>query len=218
MLLDKTIELALCCHKCGRLEKTKINIFELRNGHFLNLKCSCGCAKARIKKKGENHLQFEYNCVLCDGHHRRLFDQKKFWSFHYIDQIKCLETGLEIGFYGPSDLIDDELNKQKNELEIMADELGLNDYQKPELLLEVFNIVHDRATLSKLYCECGSDDIDVKLYFNKIELKCRNCGSTLNIFAETEEQLNEIKNKDKIIIKNKSMTKSGWSNNKYKGE
>lgn len=218
MLLDKTIELALRCHKCGRLEKTKFNIFELRDGHFLDLKCSCGSAKARIKEKGEKHLQLEYNCVLCDGHHRRLFDKKDFWSSHSINQIKCLKTGLEIGFYGPSSLIDDELNKQKNELEIMADELGLNDYQKPELLLEVFNIVHDRATFSKLYCECGSNDIDVKLYFNKIELKCRNCGSTLNISAETEEQLNEIKNKDKIIIKNINMTKSGWSDNKYKGE
>ncbi len=218
MLIDKTIEIALRCHHCGRLEKTKLNIFQVRDDHLLDIKCSCGSTKARIKAKSDKYVHFEYNCFLCDEYHRRVIEKDEFWSTGSLKHLKCLNTGLEIGYYGATHLIDEELNKQKEELKILADELGLNDYQEPELLLEVFNIVHDRASLSKLYCECGSDDIDVKLYSSKIELKCRECGSVLNISAETEEQLNEIKNKGDIVIKSMNGPDNNWSDNKYKGE
>ena len=218
MLLDKTIEVALRCHHCGRLEKSKLNIFQVRDDHLLDLKCSCGTTKARVKDKSEKYIQFEYNCFLCDESHRRIIKKEEFWSDGPIKHLKCLNTGLEIGYYGAKELIDKELDKQKEELKILADELGINDYQEPELLLEVFNIVHDRASLSKLYCECGSDEIEVKLYSSKIQLKCQECGSVLNISAETEEQLNEIKNKGDIVIKSINGPEDKWSDNKYKGE
>ncbi|MCF8000776.1 MAG: hypothetical protein K9K76_02855 [Halanaerobiales bacterium] len=218
MLLDKTIEIALRCHHCGRLEKNKLNIFEIRNDKMFVLKCSCGSVKARIKEKGNKYILLEYNCFLCDEDHRRIIDKKSFWNLETINHLKCLKSGLEIGSYGNQELIEEELNKQKEELRVLADELGLNDYQEPELLLEVFNTVHDRASHSKLYCECGNDDIDVKLYSSKIELKCRKCGSVLNISAETEAQLNELKNKDDIVIKNTNKSEHNWTDNKYKEE
>lgn len=218
MIVDKTIEVALRCHRCGRLEKTKLNIFQVRDDYLYDVKCSCNATKARVKEKSNNYIQFEYNCFLCDKYHRINIKKEDFWILDSIKSIKCLNTGLEIGYYGGQNLIDAELKKQKEELNTLADELGLNDYQEPELLLEIFNIVHDKASLSKLYCECGSEDIEVKLYSNKIKLKCRKCNNTLNISAETEKQLNEIKNKGDIIIKNINDSKNNWTDNKYKGE
>jgi hypothetical protein len=40
----------------------------------------------------------------------------------------------------------------------------------------------------------------------------------MNISAETEQQLNEIKNKVDIVIKNIEGPEKKWSDNKYKGE
>ncbi len=218
MLINKTIEVALRCHQCGRLEKSKFNIFELNDGNLYALKCSCGSTKAQIKKKGSKYIQFEYSCFLCDEKHRIVLDKSDFWSQGSMKDLKCLKTGLEIGYYGPQELIDEELDKQKRELNILADELGLNDYEEPEILLEVFNIIHDRASMNKLYCECGSKDIDIKLNSSKIKLKCLDCGTVMNISAETEKQLNEIKNKGDIVIKNIEGPEKKWSDNKYKGE
>ncbi|MCF8008527.1 MAG: hypothetical protein K9K32_02065 [Halanaerobiales bacterium] len=217
MLIDKTIEIAFRCHHCGKLEKSKINIFQLNNNYY-NLACSCNTIKAKIKEKGDKYIQFKYYCFLCDVYHQMVIKKDEFWSNQSVKEIKCLNTGLEMGYYGSELLINKELDRQKEELKSLADELGINEYKEPELLLEIFNIVHDRASLSKLYCECGSDKIDVRLYSSKIELKCRRCKSTLNISAETEEQLNEIKEKGDIIIKNINSSVDGWTDNKYKGE
>jgi predicted RNA-binding Zn-ribbon protein involved in translation (DUF1610 family) len=196
MLIEKSTTFSMRCPNCGRLEVKQINIFQLSGNKKLDIYCECGTKKASISKKG-SYINIEYYCIICDDEHSILLPEDSFWSKNHLNSLSCLNTDLNLGYYGPYKLVMEELDRQQEELDAMVNELGFNDFADPEIMLEVLDYLHDVAANTNLYCECGSHDINIDLSSDKVELICNNCGSKLSVSATNKEDIKNLKSLDK---------------------
>ncbi|MGM0602156.1 MAG: hypothetical protein ACQESS_02450 [Bacillota bacterium] len=201
MLLELSTTIAVSCPACGRLGTDEINIFQLSGGTVHQLKCSsCGAKKASIRRTKKGYIQIDYFCLLCNRAHKKIVSPKKFWHSDRITPLLCEETGLNLGYFGSTEMIKSELQRQKEELDMMADELGFEDFVNPELMLEVLDYLHDIAAEGRLNCECGSHDINIELFNDRIELSCNNCGAHIDISVKTRDDLTELKKEGRVHL------------------
>lgn len=200
MLINRSTTVALSCPACGRLEMESINIFELAAAETKHLNCSCGAVKASIKQISKLKLKLNYFCLHCDRSHSIVISKQKFWYNNQLFSLSCQETGLNPGFFGPTDLLNKEMKKEKQDLELMAAELGFDDFKNPDIMLKVVDIIHDLAAENNLDCQCGSNDVNIELFFDKIQLICNQCSSYLNLKAENKNDLKNLKKLDSIQL------------------
>ncbi|TDO95059.1 hypothetical protein DFR79_10158 [Halanaerobium saccharolyticum] len=200
MLINLSTTIALSCPACGCLEKEKINIFELPAGELKQLSCSCGAEKAALKRKNNSQIQIHYFCLHCNKAHKITVSAQKFWRSNGLHPLSCRETGLNPGFFGPPTLVNEEIKKEKQDLELMAAELGFDDFKSPDVMLQSLDLIHDIAADGALSCECGSDEINIDLFSDKIQLICNNCGSHLNIDAVNQNDLKNLRQLNKVQL------------------
>lgn len=201
MVLEKSTALAMRCPTCGRLEIEQLNIFQLSGGNSHDIYCECGSKKMSITKKGTDHINLDYYCIICDHEHSTLIPAQEFWSKNKVSSILCLETKLNLGYFGPYKLIKEKVRKQQKELDSMANDLGFEDFADPELMLAILDYLHDIAAQGNLFCECGSHDINVDLNSDEIKLSCNNCGATKKIPAQNRQELDYLKQKGELMLK-----------------
>lgn len=200
MLINLLTKIALSCPACGRLETEKINIFELPVGKLKKISCSCGAEKAAIKKKNDSQLQINYFCLHCNKAHKLLVSAHKFWHSKKIIPLSCRETGLNPGFFGPAALVDQEIQNEEKDLKLMAAELGFDDFKNPDIMLKALDFIHDIAAAGDLSCKCGSNNINIELFFDKIQLICNHCGSRLNIAVVNQYDLKYLRQFNKVQL------------------
>ncbi len=200
MLIKLSTTIALSCPACGRLERDEINIFELPTGKLKQLSCSCGAEKASIRRTEANRLQINYFCLHCNKAHKITVSAQKFWYSKKLTPLPCRETGLNPGFFGRSTLVKEEIKKEKQDLDLIAAELGFDEFKNPDIMLQVLDIIHDIAAEGALSCECGSDNINIELFSDKIQLICNDCGARLNIAAVNKNDLKELRQLNKVCI------------------
>lgn len=200
MLLEQSTSFAMRCAECGRLEVNKINIFQLSGKQEVSLKCECGTHKATISSKGSRYITINYFCIICDREHTAIFPKSVFWSKKHLNSIRCLETDLNLGYFGSYKLISEELERQQEELNSMADDLGFDEFVNPEVMLEILDYLHDIAAKGGLYCECGNHNINIELSSDKLEIFCNNCYASRQIPASKRADLDAIKKLDEIIV------------------
>ena len=200
MLIKISTTIALSCPACGRLEREEINIFELPVGKLKQLSCSCGAEKASIKKTDNSRVQINYFCLHCNKAHKINVSAHKFWHSKKLIPLSCRETGLNPGFFGKSTLVNEEIIKEKQDLELMAAELGFDDFKNPDVMLQALDFIHDIAEEGALSCECSSDNINIELFSDKIQLICNDCGALLNIAAVNKSDLQKLRQLNKVCI------------------
>ncbi|MFW6029104.1 MAG: hypothetical protein ACOCRO_02495 [Halanaerobiales bacterium] len=218
MVLEKSTALAMRCPTCGRLKIDQLNIFQLSGNRVHEIYCDCGSKKMSVQKKGSDHITLKYYCIICNHEHKAILPAQEFWSRNKVGSLLCHETKLNLGYYGPYELIKEKLKEQQKELDSMANDLGFDDFADPEVMLAILDYLHDIAAQGNLFCECGSHDINVDLSSDKIKLSCNNCGTTRNIPAENRQDLEMLKEKGELMLnmsvanKNKTNPKDPWIN------
>lgn len=200
MLIKLSTTIALSCPACGRLERDEINIFELPTAKLKKLSCSCGAEKASIMRKKNSRIQINYFCLHCNKAHKINVSAQKFWYSKKLTPLSCRETGLNPGFFGRSALVNEEIKKEKQDLELIAAELGFDDFKNPDIMLQALDFIDDIAEEGALSCECGSDNIKIELFSDKIQIICDNCGARLDIEAVSDRDLKELRQLDEVRI------------------
>lgn len=200
MLINLATTIALSCPACGRLEKEKLNVFELPIDKLVHLSCSCGAEKTSLVRKKNSDIEINYFCLHCNTAHQLQISQQKFWYSKNLNLLSCEKTGLNPGFFGPPPLINEELKKERRDLELMAEELGFDEFKNPDIMLQVLDFIHDIAAEGALKCECGSDNLNIELFSDEIQLICSCCGAYLNIAASNKDDLASLKQLNKIQL------------------
>ncbi|MFW6306825.1 MAG: hypothetical protein ACOC1N_05545 [Bacillota bacterium] len=200
MMLELSTAFAMRCPTCGRLDVNQLNIFQLSGGQEVSFYCECGTHKASIIRKGPRYINVRYFCIICDIEHSIVFSSRIFWSRKHLNSLFCLDTDLNLGYFGSYKLINEELDRQQEELNSMADDLGFDDFVNPEIMLGVLDYLHDIAATGSLFCECGSHIISIELYSDKVELSCQTCNAVSYIQASKQSDLDNIKKLDEIIV------------------
>ncbi|HLV10724.1 MAG TPA: hypothetical protein VKY40_10970 [Halanaerobiales bacterium] len=201
MVIELSTAFAIRCPACGHLDIYELNIFQFSGEENVEISCDCGAHIALIYKKGSKYISISYYCIICDDEHNIVMPQKVFWSQNRLQSLLCLNTEINLGYFGRPDLIKKEVERQQEELNSMANELGFDEFDNPEIMLEILDYLHDVAAEGGLYCECGSHDISIELYSNKLKLSCNRCNSIRQLLASKKSDLNKLKKTDEIVIK-----------------
>ena len=207
MVIELSTAFSMRCSDCGHLEINQVNVFQILDKK--SIYCDCGNKKCTIKRKGSKYVEITYYCIICDYEHSVIITQDKFWATHTYNAVECPNTNLNVGYYGSYKLINKVLKKQQEELDAMANELGFDDFDNPEVMLEVLDYLHDMAARGDLFCDCGSRDIYIDLASKKVKLTCGYCNTSIVIPASSKEDLSNLKNLKKVELK----VQSGNPNN-----
>ena len=182
MIVATELVVAMRCPICGKLDFHSISRF----------------AFAGTKNRRQFSLQVP--CVLCETNHLVYYKAKQLWA-NKVEFFYCNDTNVELGFFGPAEKVHALAEKYEYSLESLVDGLGYDDYfYNPEIMFEVLNCLHDVAEEGYLYCECGSYQIEIDIFPDRIELNCKDCKSNSVIYAENDEDLNKIKETKKIEL------------------
>ncbi len=200
MIVATELVVAMRCPICGKLDFHSISRFTFAGVKNLKITCTCGAPKLIIGTKNRRQFWLQVPCVLCETNHLVYYKAKQLWA-NKVEFFYCNDTNVELGFFGPAEKVHALAEKYEYSLESLVDGLGYDDYfYNPEIMFEVLNCLHDVAEEGYLYCECGSYQIEIDIFPDRIELNCKDCKSNSVIYAENDEDLNKIKETKKIEL------------------
>ena len=111
------------------------------------------------------------------------------------------ETGIQQCFIGKDYIVRRKIDNIEKELDELIDMFGYDSYFKnTRVMFDSLNRVHDIAEQGNLYCECGNEDIELRLLSDKIHLKCNKCHGSISILASTNEDLKKIQTIQSIML------------------
>lgn len=200
MLIATNAVMAMRCPVCGKIEFHDFSRFAVSKSRPVNINCSCGAVKLIINTKKHSFYRFQIPCLVCETKHFMEVTGRSLWSGD-VTKLSCSDTDLELGYVGPESKIRQIINTREQELEDLVGDVNDEGYfHSSDIMYEVLNCLHEIAEQGDLYCQCGNLKIEVELFPDCLELHCRNCDSVNIIYAETEDDLNVIKQVDTIEL------------------
>lgn len=200
MLITTNAVLAMRCPVCGKMEYHSFSRFLICKCRSFYVHCSCGAVKLIINTNNHLLYRLQVPCLVCETKHLMEFTGRYLWSGEVIS-LPCGDTGLELGYIGPELKVKQIISSQEQELEALADDINSEGYfHNSDIMYEVLNCLHEIAEQGELYCQCGNLKIEVELFPDCLELHCRNCDSINIIYAETEDDLNVIRQVETIEL------------------
>lgn len=200
MLISTNAVMAMRCPVCGKMEFHDFSRFNINKSRPAYINCSCGAVKLIINTKNRALYRFQVPCLVCETRHIMEFAGKSVWSGN-VTRLSCSDTDLELGYVGPEQKVRQIISSQEQEMEALADDINSEGYfHNSDIMYEVLNCLHEIAEQGELYCQCGNLKIEVELFPDCLELHCRNCDSINIIYAETEDDLNVIRQVDTIEL------------------
>ncbi|ADG83750.1 hypothetical protein [Thermincola potens] len=214
MIIATETVIAMRCPSCGKLEFHKLSRFDFAGTNTVKVSCTCGAPKLIIGTKNRQQFWLQIPCVLCETNHLVYYRARQLWN-EQVNFFYCSDTNVELGFFGPDEKVRAVAENYEHNLETLVDELGYDDYFfNPEVMFEVLNYLHDFAEEGYLYCECGSFQIEIDIFPDRIELQCKDCGAESVVYAETDDDLINIQNIKKIeLVKNGFKSLNSIKNN-----
>lgn len=153
-----------------------------------------------VGSKDRKQFWLQVHCIMCETQHLLWFNRQELWSKRMIE-LRCEETLVEIGFIGSREKVKAAIMRQDKSLQEMAEDLGFVDYfENPEIMYEVLERLHKLAEAGFLSCVCGSYQINVEIYPDRVELRCEACDNTGTYYAESDNDLQTVKRLNEIRI------------------
>jgi len=196
---------AYCCAQCEAINVKEIQVFELPEGSVLPLVCACGAhCMDIVYKKDKVHITDR--CNYCGDTHRYIINKRSFWSGAAVEFCCTYNKRLSRFMLGDSKEVEEYVEEQQMILDEVSEcsdfidelELELGLYNET-VLLSALERIHEIARQGNIFCTCGGD-IEFCLESGSIKLICGECGSAEEVYAATEQDLQDIMNRKSIVI------------------
>ncbi len=202
MLINFDRTVAYRCSSCGEITFGNFSLFELSGGKGISVQCSCGHSVLKILSENKNSYKIQVSCMLCDESHQfsvpfQVLAKKECSEFH------CPNVMVGLVFIGKDASVKKAVMKNEVYVQEVISSCGLNHTGKNGItMLKALDKIQDLSDEEALFCECGSNLIDVEIHENDIRLECCLCGSSLVLPAETLRNGN-FSHLDKLVIPGK---------------
>ncbi|MBS4534915.1 hypothetical protein GOQ29_04705 [Clostridium sp. D2Q-14] len=198
MLVNTNLALAIQCNKCHSICTNKITLFQLKNNKYININCTCGEVKARIKTENYKEYRLEIPCFVCEEIHIFKYSLDQLLKGNIV--VRCL-NGMEICFIGDESDVKELLKKKEEDFTKVLNDLSFYDYfVNNDVMIKIANKIKELKKEGSIICECGENNIGIRLFPDRIELKCLKCEGVQIIYAETIEDYNNLLYRDYIMI------------------
>lgn len=200
MLIDTSVTIAYKCTSCGSFEFFNISLFTLLYKDDCGLSCRCKKSCVTIKREGESSFLISIPCIGCGNEHTYLLTKKSILLGEPV-VFNCPETGMQICFAGRDEAVRKKVDSLEEEFDELIDMYGYESYfNNTQVMFDMLNRIHDIALKGNLYCECGSENIELVLLTDCILLRCGKCGCNKKIPAAKNNDLKDILTKCEIVI------------------
>lgn len=200
MLIETSVTIAYKCNSCGSFEFFNVSLFNLLYEKEISFYCRCKKSSITIKQEGKSGFLIKTPCIGCGNEHIYLLGKKDMLKKE-LSIFNCPETGIQQCFLGKDGNVRKRVDSLEEELDELIDMFGYESYFKnTQVMLDSLNRIHDIAEQRNLYCECGSEKIELVLFPDRVLLKCGKCNANKIIHAATNEDLKDILMKQQISI------------------
>ena len=206
MINDIKITICYRCIYCGKVEVKEISIFSLSGSKPFYVECDCNKFYFKICKNKKGDYVITYPCLLCNEMHRFEIGRKMFWNNVNI-AFECPVFEVEMFYSGNYENANHSRIIIKKDAGDVKEAIGYNTFLGVNPFApDIIDKIQKLSNHGKLSCKCSSKDIKLMLFYDRIELECAKCGLSMCIDAVVEDDVNEVKSYDEVIIGNYSIT------------
>lgn len=200
MIIDFNRTIAYRCSCCGEITFVTFSLFELSGGKGISAQCSCGKSTLNILPENKSNYTIKIKCLICDEFHK--------FNLPLMTLIKkdcstfmCPNVVVGLVFIGHDDAVKKNVLSNEEYINEVVMACGLDHTGKNGVtMLKALDKIQELSDNEKLYCECGSNLIDVEIHEDNLILECCLCGTTLSISADMIRNGN-FSHLDKLILK-----------------
>lgn len=187
------------CHTCGRMRIYDLNLFRIPKEKDIGYKCICGKTNISIKTMDYKTYWLKLNCFACNYEHIYRYTLKELIQKDSF--IFCANNNIKICFIGKEERANKLMDKDIVNVEELLKKAGFDNYFKNlKILVASLKKINKLNEEDNISCDCGSTSVVIEVFSDRVELKCLNCNSIQIIYAETEEDLEVLMEKEKILM------------------
>ncbi len=202
MINDIKVTICYRCTYCGKVEVKEISIFSLSGSKPFYVECDCNRFYFKILKDKKDDYVITYPCLLCNEMHRFEIGKKMLWNNVNV-AFACPVFEVEIFYSGSGENATCARQLIKKEAEDIRGAVGYNTFLGVNPFApDIIDKIQKLSKHGKLSCKCSSKDIKLMLFYDRIELECARCGLKMCIDAVVQEDVQQVKNCDEVIIGN----------------
>ena len=201
MELDQEKTIGYICPSCRQPVVETKSLFALAASPT-EISCACGRSHGRVELS-ERRFQVTVPCLLCGKTHTVAGS-----IHHFLTEtlaFSCKASGMACGFVGSREKVEQAMARLENTVEKLAPQPGTEGEPRPFLdplvMEEVLAEIKEIAARGGISCTCGSSKWRAEVKYSSIDLICANCGGALRIPAATQDDIDDICCKDRILLK-----------------
>lgn len=200
MIIDFNRTIAYRCSSCGEIVYGDFSLFELSGEKGISVHCSCGNSSVSITAENKTNYIVTVNCIICDETHKFTLS---FYSLAKKDcsEFMCPNVIVGLVFVGRGEAVRKSvINNEKYIGEVIL-ACGLDHTGKNGVtMLKALDKIQELSDDERLYCDCGSNLIDVEVHEDNMILECCLCGATLVLTVENIRN-SDFSHLDKLILR-----------------
>ncbi|MBQ8546227.1 MAG: hypothetical protein IJ437_04740 [Clostridia bacterium] len=209
MILDqKKTTLAYRCPECGGVPTSMVGAFSL-SGDLFKLKCSCGGSHLTVEKTLDDKIRLTTPCLVCPSPHSYIISKNVFFGSD-IFVIPCSLCGIDICFIGKENEVSKAVKHSNDEIVKLLGDASIeqlktrkeSDFTDPMIFDVITYVISDLHEEGKIYCRCpeGHGDYTSTIYDHSVEVKCKNCGASITIEANSTQGAEDFLQADELRL------------------
>ena len=203
--MDKTI--GTICHICGHTATSDISPFHIMDSFELNCNI-CGAKVIHVKKeKAQKSYTLHQKCFLCGETHVSKISHKAMWS-KKLFSFGCDASLYDMCYVGQETKVKESLCELMDTLnEIVEKDADKKAQPSSELLFkpgpasEIFALLQTFLATGKIRCTCNDNRFIVRMAEDGIEVCCGSCESFCKIKCKTDEDVENFKKTDILLLR-----------------
>ncbi len=202
MIINFDRTAAYRCPSCGEITFGSFSMFELSGAKGVSVQCNCGQSNLVIVPENKNNFIAAVQCIVCDETHKFSLP---FQALAKKDctEFTCPHVAVGLVFIGRNDAVRKAVVQNEHYIEEVISACGLEHTGKNGVtMLKALDKIQELSDNENLYCECGSNMIDVEVREEDLILECCLCGATISLSADTSRN-SDFSHLEKLVLKRK---------------
>lgn len=184
MVINYNRTAAYMCPGCGEITYGDFSLFELSGGRGITIKCDCQKSHLDIYPKSSDTYVVALRCILCDEVHKYAVPLNDLLKKRILD-FTCPNVLIGLVFIGKQDEIKTAVADNAEYIREVVSACGLGHTGNNGItMLKALDKIQELSEESSLFCECGSNLIDVDVLEDEIILECCMCGGHISFTAD----------------------------------
>ena len=200
MELEQEKTIGYICPSCRRPVIETRSLFSLAASPT-EIQCDCGRSHGTVELS-EERFRVAVPCLFCGKIHTVTGSIR-----HFLKEtlaFSCKASGLACCFVGDRKRVEQAIERLYGTGEKLGEKSG-KEAETPFLdamvMEEVLAEIREIAARDGISCTCGAHQWRAEVKYGSVDLICANCGGAVRIPAATQEDIDDICCKDRILLK-----------------